>query len=189
MSLPEFLNEEQKQLYRRAYAFYSTVHKNFYMLVYRFPLEDGSYAFPEEIERIDGVWYSVSNGRYQTWEEYRTALLSVFTEGWFQEHMEGNPGYLIRDGKLLCLQADIGYNATFKGTGTNTFEQLEQTENRIDFLLIEHYDTYNPQFPKFDETPPLESDLEWGDDYSIARQITLVKTEAGWRFDVFSCEN
>ena len=83
--VPEFLDPELQQLYRRA----RNVYNNFFVETtnceYAYTFEPGT--FPEEQTETfeeNGLLYRYSKGRYKDWEDFEALVHSVFTDLLFQ---------------------------------------------------------------------------------------------------------
>lgn len=186
--VPDFLDAEQQDLYRRAYTMYSHLFGGETFAVEDFPQADGTQ--PEfrtyETVEIEGTTYYLAQGRYRNWSDFEAAVDGLFTDAFWtaRNEGEGGPIYTQLDGRL-CLRdlskgADLSRNDFFP----DTFRLLEAGEEEISFLLIGYYS---------DETAPLEGEspaerdarLAAGYDETREYPICMVHTAQGWRFERF----
>lgn len=182
LAVPDFLDGDQQALYRRAYALYF-LFRGDTSAMESYPLPDGTYLERSGVDTvaINGMEYSVAQGRYKNWEDFRAVLLSVFTEEYFDE-MNGKGGteiYVDKDGTLCYLDAAMGSDPRY--FGEDTFELLSKTDTEIKFTVIGAFHEYMP-----DSDTALEKDVKEGGDFTAAFPLTLTKTSSGWRFSEFS---
>ena len=107
--VPEFLDAEQQDLFRRAFAAANFLMGPVKASVEDFPLEDGSMPELGEYETVglDGGWiYLVAQGRYARWADFQ-AMLDGLEYGW----------------------ADV----------PDTYELVSQSEDAVEFYLVGHY--------------------------------------------------
>ncbi len=182
MSVPEFLDEEQQMLYRKARNVYMHVCGNStssveYEETLDYPLENYE-SFENEI----GWRYMISQGRYQKWDDFTALVYSVFTEDFFNSR-NTSPAFIEYNGKLVFLDADKGGVSCYNYNFDDKFRLVSKTDTEIVFELIAHYSYIWPrEGESFDERDArVRSGWEWTDKFTIR----MVLTDAGWRFDEF----
>ena len=196
---PGFLTEEQQQLYREAYAFYSHVFGANTEEVEYWPGDNGPAGMSTaDAVRIDGEYYNPARGRYANWDDFEEAALSVFTEDfWNAKNYRAGPGSILDSGTILYSALTPTYRNVdgqmyfiwgSKGAhGPNpnfpvTFTTYDYTDDHIFFTITACYSEPLLDGESFEER---DERLVRGYDYSIEFPIEMVKTEAGWRFNQF----
>lgn len=186
--VPQFLEPELQQLYRRARNVYHHLFIETTGSEYSDTLEPGTFPeTPPDTFEEDGLFYQYSRGRYKDWGDFDALVHSVFTDRLFQSlnRIEGHSSglYQERDG-MMCFVDLIRPNAHTRNPNfEDTFVLLEQTEDLIRFHVVGYY-----SFPY-----PLEGEdygrrdarLRAGYEYTEEFELVLVNTSAGWRFDTF----
>lgn len=185
--VPDFLEEEQQELFLHAFA-----AANFLMgcdtnQVDEYPDESG--ALPEqnqhETVELDGTSYVVAQGRYRRRDDFKAMMDSLFTPE-YQQELLGNSADGVyfpvftstEDGRLCYLDAARGSDLEYGWCDTpDSYELISQTEEEIVFDLIGHYAQlgYDPQA----DMPVVEGE------YTEAYPIRMVNTADGWRFSEF----
>lgn len=189
IAVPDFLTEEQQDLYRRAHC----VYLNLFGVTTAFvdymgdpPRQIGS----SDTVVIDEMTYTFSYGRYRKWADFDALVHAVFTEKFWNEHNNsvsavGKPWILFREynGALCYLETQKGQGDYYNGNFPDEFRVEKQTEEEISFTLIGHY---SPVWPKEGETSEeRNARLEREFEYTLEFPIRMVLTENGWRFDEF----
>ena len=192
VAVPDFLEEGQQEQYRLAHYLYThmfggdtTAIEDMFPLIH-IPSPSGGYTLEAvSYEGMDGYYLS----RYP-YADFDATVRSVFTDRFWQEHNwhpypdgRSYPVYADLDGVLAVRDLSRGggyyYNARFP----DRFHLEEQTEDRISFTLIGHY---SPVWPYEGETyEERDQRLEREYEYTLEFPITMVLTDAGWRFDEF----
>ena len=187
VSVPDFLDEEQQDLYRRAWSVY--VH------VFGLDTTGVDYAeqypgdFPSEpYESFEegGYTYLYAKGLYRDWVDFDALLRGVFTDSFILEHnyLGGEQKiYMEKDGRLCFVAASKGGRYWQNGYFPDTFELLYRSENEISFYLVGYYSYTYPL--EGESAEAREARLKAGYEYALRFPITMVRTEAGWRFDTF----
>lgn len=185
LAVPDFLDEEQQTLYRRAYALFF-IFRGDTSGVESFPLSDGSRVSHTSSDsykkvEINGYEYYFSEGRYKNWDDFEAVILSVFTKEYFDElNGEGGPRvFEEKDGALCYLDAAMGSDPRY--FGEDTFELVSKSDAEIKFNVI---GTFHEYIPSGDTA--LEKDVKEDGDFTASFPLTLVKTADGWRFSEFS---
>ena len=90
------------------------------------------------------------------------------------------------DGRLFILDCAYG-DQYYNDNIPDEFALTAQTDQQIDFTVTAHY---SYPYPRRDETEE-ERDrrLETRYEYTRTYPVTLVNTDAGWRFDAFTTPN
>ncbi len=173
--VPEFLTEEQQNLYRRAKMLYPILRGR-PISIDDFPRKDGIEHTPGYGELyilpIDGEEFRFfpAYGRYENWADFREMGVSVFTEAYFEEISE----------VFFEIHEHTFYRDVAKGSrwgyvpeiSPDTFDLVSQTDTQIEFDVIGHY--YTSFHPAEDEIPE-----------EIRYPVRMVLTENGWRFEQF----
>ena len=180
-SVPDFLDEDQQLLYRRAKNVYehlfgpATIAVEYYETS-NYQLSEYTY---EENER--GWRYLVSQGRYRDWDDFMQLVLSVFAEDFFLERNDGI--YIERDGKLTFLDAAAGGSQYYNPNFQDEFELLSKSDDEIVFDVIGHYSQIHPYANESYEERDRRVAEGW--EFTDRFTIRMVNTESGWRFDEF----
>lgn len=185
---PEFLDEELQALYRRMRNVYENLFNG--VLEYfdiTWPLAEGQVRAEVLEGPTDATWghYEVATGRYAAWADFDAMVHSLMTDRLFQE--ENETPVLFQE-----YQCRTAYLPTGKSLGGNrnpffpdTFELIEQTEERIRFYVVGYYS--NEADMRDDETwEEWAQRMRKGYDESRKFEIVLLRTEEGWRFDQFA---
>ena len=182
--VPDFLDEEQQLLYRRAYALYYSL----------FPCSNDSAHFlpaqgiPEPAEGVEryGITYAPEYGRFNRWDDFERAVLSVFTrDAWDAKNgphaTGGAPVYIGVDNRTYYISYGRG-GGDYNGSFPETFRLVERTEDAVEFVMTGYYTNW-AELPGETFEEHLARQEQW--EYSIDFPMRLVKTEDGWRFDQF----
>lgn len=176
-NLPDFLTEEQKILYQQAetaFIFFNGDPGLASFIV----IHKGESVSSNLVKMENGYSYFNVIGKYQKWEDFKSMILNVFTEEYFQElnHMRNYEGtdieiFIERDGDAYGLAIDrIGL-----GGAPTTFELQSMTDKEIRFTATYRYEP--------------RDDPEWSEKETVYRtaEIILQNTENGWRFTKYNC--
>lgn len=181
--VPDFLDEEQQLLYRRAYAMYGHIFGANTEEVDNWP-GGGGYGSSDAVER-NGWGYVPATGLYRNWNDFQEAVLSVFTQEYWDARNnlgDGQPIYTNIDGQLHYVAAargNYGCNPSFP----STFRLMERTDDAISFVVTGYYSEPWPMEGESYEERDARLASYW--DYSVDFPIRMVKTQDGWRFDEF----
>ncbi len=178
LPVPEFLTEEQQNLYRRAKVLYHILRRSPTLIDEAFPPKDETNSILEHSGPYT-VWvdetelrFCPAYGRYKLWEDFEKMGLSIFIESYFEELSL----YTVFEicNYTFYIDADVGSKGGyFPQYAPDTFELISQTETQIDFDIIGHY---------FNTLQPTEDDIP----YEIHYPVQMVLTENGWRFSLFN---
>lgn len=183
--VPDFLDEEQQLLYRQMYSLYGHIFGANTEEVDNWPGHIG-YGFGDGavIER-DGGYYVPATGLYANWADFEQAVLSVFTQNfWNSRNGTGSSKLYINEGGTLYYQAAArgshGGNPNFP----ETFRLVEKTDDTISFTMTGYYSDPRPYYGSASDAK-IAAWLAAGWESSIEFPMRMVKTENGWRFDQF----
>ena len=182
--VPEFLDEEQQTLYRRAYDLYCTL---FAADTYAIGYLGGGEPEEGSWEQVDGEGRHRAGGKYARWADFDALVHSVFTDRFWQEKNNSTTPavYGEKDGELYYLDFSFLTDPNYNPEMGPTFTLLDRTDDEIYFHMTCYY--LNPyradgMDKKGDEWRAwLKSNYE----YTITYPMLLVRTEDGWRFDEF----
>lgn len=175
ITVPDFLDEEQQLLYRKAYRLYEAMFGGSSSGI-DIPRISGQPKLPSmenATVAYAGNNYIVSTGRYSDWDDFSMVIYSVYTDE-FWKHMNqlnGVERYVNVDGRMCYLDLGRGSGRLYLGQ-PDEFELVSQTDDSIIFTLIGHYGQ-------------AIEDGGNGKNYTIKFPMKLVKTENGWRFEEF----
>ena len=186
---PDFLTAEQQTLYRQAFALYSAMFDGETTGIDdAFPAAGGQTEYDEYTPDGSDYTYISSHSRWQSWADFDRVIHALFTDTfWSACNDDGNaPIYIEHDGRLFildCAYGDQYYNSNIP----DEFTLTAQTDDRIDFTVTAHY---SYPYPRQDETEAERDErLETSYEYTRTYPVTLVHTDAGWRFEAFTTPN
>ncbi len=181
--VPDFLDEEQQTLYRRAFSLlyyrsYPTYRSMEFTESLNYYVEPKNYRLVFRDE-TSSLIYTVSQGRYQNYDDFIELLHSVFTENYASEHFD----YYNHNGKLTDIDASGIPSTYYSGHSKETFQLISKTDDEIIFN-IHVYPKWYYQYPEeTDEEFALRGQLEW--EWIKVATVRMINTEDGWRFDHF----
>ena len=177
-AVPDFFDEEQVDLYRRAVSVFP-VFSGVPDVIESFPMYDGtkykrdSDLIPIQVEEHEYMNFLPVNGRYKKWEDFESMGLSVFTKEYFETLSEY---FLNIDGQLYYRDSAMGGQFGYApDKQPDRFELISKTENAVEFNLIGHY--YQDGFAILDDKGPINT---------LSFLIKMEMTEDGWRFSQFN---
>lgn len=186
---PDFLTAEQQTLYRQAFALYSAMFDGETTGIDdAFPAAGGQTEYDEYTPDGSDYTYISSHSRWQSWTDFDRVIHALFTDTfWSACNDDGNaPIYIEHDGRLFildCAYGDQYYNSNIP----DEFTLTARTDDRIDFTVTAHY---SYPYPRWDETDDeRDKRLETSYEYTRTYPVTLIYTDAGWRFDAFTTPN
>jgi len=177
-AVPDFLNNEQVDLYRRALSMFFIFHGAPDGIDSAFPLPTGlTQASPPSGSAAteNGIQYYAVTGRYQMWNDFQAMCLGLFTQEYF-DALNKAPSF--KDIGGYTYYADISMGGAFGYAPENspdTFELVSKTDTSISFNLIGHY--YENGVAASAGTGPVTTQTF---------PITMVLTADGWRFSQFN---
>ena len=163
LPVPDFLTEDQQQLYRAAYRMY-----------YHFSMS-GGFALDRSVSiQGDNERTFYLDKGFESYSAFQKALESVFTED-YANRLRNDTQLYMDDGndRLFSSPGDRGGNIDYVST---SFELVSQSAEELTFHLIGHY----------------REDAGFGEKGGSAKETTqeypihMVRTENGWRFDNFA---
>ena len=177
LAVPDFLDEDQQLLYRRARSIF-VAFNGYPEMVEEYPCEN-VLGIPYEERSVyipSGDYqehYIRACGRYQKWDDFYAMGVSIFTDDYFTRLSRN---FLNIDGNTYFLDAAKGGAFGYMPELTpDTFELVSKTDSEIEFNVIGHYYlTWNP---------------ETADPSTITTQSFPIKmelTDNGWRFSLFN---
>lgn len=188
IAVPDFLTEEQQDLYRRAHCLYLNLFGVTTANVDR--LGESQKKSGNETVVIDDRIYLISHGRYRNWEDFDALIHAVFTEQFWDKHNNlvsaaGEPWVLFREynGSLCYLEIEKGQGYYYNENFPDEFRLESQSEDSILFTLIGHYSWVWPKEGESFEDRDARRAREY--EYTIEFPIEMVLTENGWRLDTF----
>jgi len=162
-SAPDFLTEEQRNLYKRAYTLYSALFGYNTSAVHEFP-----------------------DNRYDKWDDFSKAVHSVFTEEFFEsKNTYGNGLKRYSEAGGLLSSANIGkvpvdnYAPAF----TDDFVLISSTDDEVEFAVIGHFLHMEPY--NYETEHSHQERLQNSYDYSAVFTVRMIRTEDGWLIDDF----
>lgn len=186
MPIPDFLDEEQQNLYRRAFIIYPALVVVPDSLSDGFPLKDGTKPdLTSEWIEVDGQKQHVVEGRYKNWNDFEAMLNNVFTKKYSNELMECGTDlitFINANGNLHFINGGDGGNV-LGVPEYEDFELVSKTDYEIKFYVICHYTDQHEG--ETDEDYAKRVDSRDGFDRTEKFPITMVKTDNGWRFSEF----
>ena len=180
---PDFLNEEQQLLYRRAHDLYGCFNLSSSGFDMRYPDPVGGVIDPpENLPQVEkgGYFYTQAYGRYKTWADFERLALSLFTRDFFEKLNSDPPQYVEQDGLLYHLYGDRGSNIS-RTNDPDTFELVSRTDSRIEFTVTGYY--WDWEKYSDEELVNLPETDSWDSTQSFP--IVLEQTAEGWLFSYF----
>lgn len=188
--MPEFMTGAQQSLYQRAYSLYTHILGGNPAQIDAWPAAD---PLPPagEVE-VDGQRYVPANGLYARWDDFESAVLSVFTPSFWEQrnrwegkrYGEAYPLFVNVDGRTYyhpMSRASGGYNGNFP----ETFWATEETDAALAFTMTGYYS--NPCLLEGEDEAARAARYAAGYEYVIEFPLRMVNTEEGWRFEEFRC--
>lgn len=176
---PDFLTEEQQNLYLRTQKFYVAANASVTTAIDS--MFEGETKEPYRTFNLDSEVYIISRGRYKKWDDFVSVIDGLFTtNGWRTSIRQI---FIECDGNLCFKDGEKGSGMTYNQNFQDDFELLEQTESIIRFKVIGHYSQLYPLINESNEEQ--EKRLKDNFEYTQEFIIVLVLTENGWRFDEF----
>ena len=176
---PDFLSEEQKDLYYRANKMYAAFVTGVGGIEYqeRFPIRENDKF--EKLPNVPIVRYGrefyPANGRYHSWKFLDQTLHALFTDDFIQQNFYTSQGWvnvINVDGRTYLAPTDRGYAPGYDEVIWD-FQPLYIGDDYVQFQISTTYHYPNPE----SETEPEES--------FASAYLAMVKTDSGWRFSYF----
>ena len=184
LPVPDLLDADQQLLYRQAHVMYSHLFGSSSEWADTWPGQS-CYASAPAVAVHDRLYFPAT-GLYAGWQDFHQAVLSVFTQR-FWEAKNGGDGS--EDGLYIDIGGTMHYLDWARGAGgcnenfPETFRLVERTEDSISFIMTGYYSEGH----LMDGESPEQRDarLAAGYDYTIDFPMRMVRTQDGWRFDEF----
>ena len=188
--VPELLDAAQQVLYRRA----KTAYKEFTYDNSGFESGGDGVSGPT-LEQGEMQYYKC-NGTIGRWVDFESAMLALFTPGYFTElndmasYVDGSGTYH-RRAIFAEHEGDLYYSGGGRGghmffIGPETFELISQTEDEIRFYVVGNYD----DFAEDAEGNLIRDDTgvykRVGNPTQEKKELVMEKGPDGWRFSVFA---
>lgn len=183
LAVPDFLDAQQQLLYRQTAALYDAMFGGETTGIdYAFPAPDVlTDEYSTYTPNGSDYTYVSSDSRYRSWANFDRVVHGVFTDRLWSE-LNGTPLYIEHDGQLYILDCSYGdqyYNNIFP----DEFTLVEQTDERIEFTVTAHYSyPYPREGESYEER---DERLETSYEFTLTFPVVMLRTDAGWRFDVF----
>lgn len=199
--VPEFLDEEQQELFLHAYSAANFLMGCSTSYVDEYPTKDGTVPDADLLNSAEYVAlpngpedlkYRAAVGRYARWDDFKAMMDSLFTAEYQEKELlnyasleEGVTVYhpifaSTGDGGLCYLELDRGSYLEYDWCDTpDSYELVSQSEDEIVFDLVGHYG--NLETVEFDENGISHPTEEYTETYPIRMELT----DAGWRFSEF----
>lgn len=185
--VPDFLTEEQQNLYKRACALYTSMFGCDTVGINYFPPDSGeAFVNLSESVEIDMLHRYLGTNRYKTWDEFTGAVYSVFTKDFFDQRntlSDNSNIYMDYIGSLCFADISRGGGYYYNKNFPDEFKLISSSDDKIVFTVTGHYSnmlTY-PNESSEDRNKRVAQGYEYTHDF----EICMVKTESGWRFDQF----
>lgn len=182
-SVPDFLDEDQQLLYRRA----KNVYEHFFGCVTFFSeyletmrstqTQNDVYSYDDE-----NGYYLYSRGRYKNWDDFMRLMRSVFTEDFFLKKNRKDI-YIEDNGRLVFHSLGKGGVQYYNDNFQDEFELLSKSDDEIVFDVIGHYSQIHPYANESYEERDRRVKKGW--ELTDRFTVRMVNTESGWRFDEF----
>ena len=191
LAVPDFLDAQQQLLYRQTAALYDAMFGGETLAIdtdFPAPDRDGSpvYTVGYTPDGSDHR-YILSESRYRSWADFDRVVHGVFTDRLWTDLNDTGLGdhsslYIEHGGQLYILDCSYGdqyYNPVFP----DEFVLVEQTDERVEFTVTAHYSyPYPREGESYEER---DERLETSYEFTLTFPIVMLRTDAGWRFDVF----
>ena len=175
-AVPDFLTEEQQNIYKMAISLYDVARSPDVLDMERFfPLKNGQeFIAPNEgiwvpdYTADDGSMYAKSIGRYRKWADFEKLVMAVFTTEGFNQ-LNKYKTFIEKDGNLYFIGA-TGMPRQGYLSGIDIFNLISSNEKEIRFTVTGYFG----------------ESVDNHDGEITTNEIILIKTENGWRFSQFS---
>ena len=174
-TLPDFLTEEQKILYRQAASIFPIFTEEPVLINRFYEWEAGVESVGSKLVQLgNGGYYSAVYGKYEMWDDFIRMVLSVFTKTYYEEL---NSRYSVD----IPLFTEVD-GVTYAFASTRTFDpateiipaEYELTKDTDTEIVIKVNTGY-----RYEEENGYRID-------PVTYEVKMVNTEEGWRFSQFN---
>lgn len=184
--VPDFLTDEQKLLYLRAYKM-MLIRIGTYAIddTQYFPCDrpDTTRTYTDTIS-VDGYEYTPALNRYRQWDSLYSTLRSIFTESFLNSNYLSSDGvtyFRSIEGNMYYISTERGFDPGYNQDSTlMDFSLQEDTADRIVIQVTATYAIDESSSQAFRQAV-LDGLISNTKNYSI----TLVRGDDGWRFSQF----
>lgn len=185
--VPDFLTDEQKLLYLRAYKM-MLIRIGTYAIddTQYFPCDnpDTTRTYTDTIS-VDGYEYTPALNHYRQWDSFYSTLRGIFTEGFLDSDylsFDGVTYFRPIEGNMYYISAERGFDPGYNQDSTSMdFTLQEETPNKIVIQVTATYAIDESSSQAFRQAV-LDGLISNTKNYSI----TLVRSDDGWRFSQFN---
>lgn len=184
--VPDFLTDEQKLLYLRAYKM-MLIRIGTYAIddTQYFPCDnpDTTRTYTDTIS-VDGYEYTPALNHYRQWDSFYSTLRSIFTESFLDSDYLSSDGvtyFRPIEGNMYHISTERGFDPGYNQDSTlMDFSLQEDTADRIVIQVTATYAIDESSNQAFRQAV-LDGLISNTKNYSI----TLVRSDDGWRFSQF----
>lgn len=184
--VPDFLTDEQKLLYLRAYKM-MLIRIGTYAIddTQYFPCDnpDTTRTYTDTIS-VDGYEYTPALNHYRQWDSFYSTLRSIFTESFLDSDYLSSDGvtyFRPIEGNMYYISTERGFDPGYNQDSTlMDFSLQEDTADRIIIQVTATYAIDESSSQAFRQAV-LDGLISNTKNYSIA----LVRGDDGWRFSQF----
>lgn len=185
--VPDFLTDEQKLLYLRAYKM-MLIRIGTYAIddTQYFPCDnpDTTRTYTDTIS-VDGYEYTPALNHYRQWDSFYSTLRGIFTEGFLDSDylsFDGVTYFRPIEGNMYFFSTERGFDPGYNQDSTSMdFTLQEETPDKIVIQVTATYAIDESSSQAFRQAV-LDGLISNTKNYSI----TLVRSDDGWRFSQFN---
>jgi hypothetical protein len=185
--VPDFLTDEQKLLYLRAYKM-MLIRIGTYAIddTQYFPCDnpDTTRTYTDTIS-VDGYEYTPALNHYRQWDSFYSTLRGIFTEGFLDSDylsFDGVTYFRPIEGNMYYISTERGFDPGYNQDSTSMdFTLQEETPDKIVIQVTTTYAIDESSSQAFRQAV-LDGLISNTKNYSI----TLVRSDDGWRFSQFN---
>lgn len=185
--VPDFLTDEQKLLYLRAYKM-MLIRIGTYAIddTQYFPCDnpDTTRTYTDTIS-VDGYEYTPALNHYRQWDSFYSTLRGIFTEGFLDSDylsFDGVTYFRPIEGNMYYISTERGFDPGYNQDSTSMdFTLQEETPDKIVIQVTATYAIDESSSQAFRQAV-LDGLISNTKNYSI----TLVRSDDEWRFSQFN---
>lgn len=185
--VPDFLTDEQKLLYLRAYKM-MLIRIGTYAIddTQYFPCDnpDTTRTYTDTIS-VDGYEYTPALNHYRQWDSFYSTLRGIFTAGFLDSDylsFDGVTYFRPIEGNMYYISTERGFDPGYNQDSTSMdFTLQEETPDKIVIQVTATYAIDESSSQAFRQAV-LDGLISNTKNYSI----TLVRSDDGWRFSQFN---